>query len=75
MRTFFMAILGFVIGSVGSVFVLFLAYILFTVVTDFHDFEGATAMGMASFVAPVVALAGGIGGAVLLPQMTRPRNS
>jgi hypothetical protein len=70
-----MAILGFVLGSVGAAFLLFLGYILFTVITDFHDFEGATAMGMATFVMPVVALVGGIAGAVFLPQITRPRRA
>jgi hypothetical protein len=62
-----------VVGTVGAVFLLFFGYIVFTLVTGVEDFEGATAMGLATFAAPVVALAGGVAGAVLLVVATRPR--
>jgi hypothetical protein len=73
MRAILMGILGLVVGSVGSVFVLFFGYILFILVTGYEDFEGATAMGMAAFVAPLVALIGGIAGAALFVGLSRPR--
>jgi len=73
MRAILMGILGFVVGSVGAVFIGLFGYILFTVVTGFEDFEGATSMGLATFVAPVVALVGGIAGAALFVQLSRPR--
>lgn len=73
MRAVLMAILGFVVGAVGAVFLLFFGYIVFTLVTGFEDFEGATSMGLATFVAPVVALLGGIVCAALLVQVSRPR--
>jgi hypothetical protein len=73
MRAVLMAILGFVVGAVGAVFLLFFGYIVFTLVTGFEDFEGATSMGLATFIAPVVALVGGVVGAALLVQASRPR--
>ena len=74
MRTVLLALLGFVLGAVGSVFLLFFGYIVFTLVTDYHDFEGATAMGLFS-MSPVIALIGAIAGAIVLPQITRRKPS
>src|SRR5690606_14973269 len=46
MRAVLMGMLGFVIGSAGSLVTLLLGYGIFSALTDFHDFEGATAMGL-----------------------------
>ena len=70
-----MAILGFLAGSIGAVIVLFVGYLLFTVITDYHDFEGATAMGIATVAMPLAALLGGIAGAIGLPILTRRRQA
>ncbi len=72
MRAFLMGTLGFILGSVGSVIALLLGYGIFMAVTDYHDFEGATAMGLAS-MSPVVALIFGIIGAALFVQISKPR--
>ena len=68
MRGFVFGLLGFVVGLVVSVLVVFFGYVAFTVITDYHDFEGAGAMGMAFFWAPAAGLLGGIVGAFLLVQ-------
>lgn len=60
MRSFLFGLLGFFVGLVATVFLVFGGYIAFTVVTGYHDFEGATAMGMASmlfFLGPVGGIA------------------
>lgn len=67
MRAFLFGVLGFLLGAVGVMLAVFFGYIVFTVVTDYHDFEGATAMGMAS-IAPVLGLVGGVIGAALFVQ-------
>ena len=70
-----MAILGFILGSVGAAILLFLGYIIVTTATNYHDFEGATAMGFVFTILPIGALIGGIAGAILLPRLTRPRRA
>ena len=72
MRAVLMGILGFVVGSAGSLIVLLLGYGIFSAVTDYHDFEGTTAMGLA-YMSPVIALICGIIGAALFVQVSRPR--
>lgn len=72
MHAVLMGILGFVAGAVIAVTALLLGYIVFLAITDYHDFEGATAMGLAA-VSPVVGLVGGIVGAVLFVRIFRPR--
>lgn len=67
MRAVLFGILGFVLGLVGVTLAVFFGYIAFTVVTDYHDFEGATAMGVAT-MAPVFGLIGGVIGAALFVQ-------
>lgn len=67
-----MAILGFFLGSIGAPLLLFFAYIIFILVTGYEDFEGATAMGLATFVMPASALVGGIAlGAIFARLGTR----
>jgi hypothetical protein len=68
-----MAILGFVLGSVGAALVLFLGYILVTTMTNYHDFEGTTAMGFAFVIMPIAAVAGGVAGAVFFAHLAKPR--
>jgi hypothetical protein len=65
-----MAILGFVLGLILAPLLFFFCYVVFVAVTGYEDFEGATAMGLATFVLPLVAMIGGIGGAILLPRLT-----
>jgi len=72
MRAVLMGILGFLLGSVGSLIVLLLGYGIFSAATDYHDFEGATAMGLA-YISPVIALVCGVAGAALFVQISRPR--
>ena len=72
MRAFVLGILGFVVGAAVSLLALLLAYVVFVEVTDYHDFEGATAMGLAA-VSPVVGLVGGIVGVALFVRSFRPR--
>lgn len=74
MRAVLMGIFGFLVGSLGTVLVIFFSYLGFTVATDFHDFEGATAMGLAS-IAPLAGLVGGLAGAVLFVLLSRRRRS
>lgn len=73
MRSILLAVAGFVVGTIAGVVLVFAAYILFIVVTQYNDFEGATSMGIATFVAPVGALVGGVVGAVMmLRRVNRP---
>ena len=69
-----MAILGFVLGSFGAALIMFLGYILVTTITNYHDFEGTTAMGFAFVVMPVAAVAGGVAGAAFFVHLARPRS-
>ena len=73
MRAVLMGSLGFVIGLVGTPLLLLIGYGIFMAVTGYHDCEGATAMGLATFVAPFAALVGGIGMAALFVHISRPR--
>ncbi len=74
MRAFLFGLLGFVVGAVVAALAVFFGYVAFTVVTDYHDFEGAGAMGLAFFWAPAAALLGGIVAAILFVQwFGRPR--
>lgn len=73
MRAVLMGILGFVIGLVGTPLLLLIGYGIFMAVTAYHDFEGATAMGLATFVAPFAALVGGSGMAAFFVHISRPR--
>ena len=70
-----MAILGFLLGSFGAAFVVFLGYVLVTTITNYHDFEGTTAMGFAFVVMPIVAVAGGVAGAVFFAHLAKPRRA
>lgn len=72
MRAVLMGIFGFILGAAGSLVALLLGYGIFSAVTDYHDFEGATAMGLAS-LAPLVALGCGIAVAAYFVTLTRPR--
>jgi len=47
------AVLAFLAGLIGGYALVLGGYIFFTVLFDYHDFEGAAAMGVAFFVAPV----------------------
>lgn len=62
MRAAAFGVLGFLVGLVLTVLAVFFGYIAFTVITGYHDFEGATAMGMAT-IAPFLGIMGGIAGA------------
>jgi ABC-type spermidine/putrescine transport system permease subunit II len=64
MRSFLFGLLGFVIGLVVTTLAVFFGYVAFTEITGYHDFEGATAMGMAT-LAPLAGLVGGVVGAFL----------
>jgi len=72
MRAVLMGILGFIIGSAGSLIVLLIGYGVFMAVTDYHDFEGTTAMGLA-YMSPVLALICGIAVAALFVYISKPR--
>ncbi len=67
MRAVLFGMLGFVVGLVATTLAVFFAYVAFTVITGYHDFEGATAMGMAT-IAPAIGLIGGVIGAALFVQ-------
>lgn len=67
MRAFLFGFLGFLVGLIGVTLAIFFGYIAFTMITGYHDFEGATAMGVAA-MAPVFGLIGGIIGAALFVQ-------
>jgi ABC-type spermidine/putrescine transport system permease subunit II len=64
MRSFLFGLLGFVVGLVVTTLAVFFGYVAFTELAGYHDFEGATAMGMAT-VAPIIGIVGGIAGAFL----------
>jgi hypothetical protein len=72
MRAVLMGILGFILGSAGSLIALLLGYGVFVAVTDYHDFEGGTAISLA-YMSPVVALICGIIGAAFFVQISKPR--
>jgi hypothetical protein len=64
MRGFLFGVLGFLVGLVATTLAVFFSYVALTALTDYHDFEGATAMGMAT-IAPFTGLIGGAIGAAL----------
>jgi hypothetical protein len=57
-------ILGFVVGFVVGAVAVLIVYLIATTVFGFHDFEGATAMGLVT-IAPLAGLLGGGIGAAL----------
>ena len=54
--------------------VLLIGYGVFMEVTDYHDFEGTTAMGLA-YMSPVLALICGIAVAALFVYISKPRRT
>lgn len=67
LRTVLAFLGGALVGYAASI----AAYVAYTEIADFHDREGAAAMGVAFFFGPVVALACGIAAAVWAARRRR----
>ncbi len=63
-RTVVVDILGFIAGAIATYAVVLFGTLLVWDLTGVHDRDGGGAMGLAFVIAPVVALLGGVAGAV-----------
>ncbi len=67
LRTFVIAVLGFIVGAVLTYLVVVIGTTIVWDVFDVHDQDGGGAMALGLVIGPFVALLGGIASAFLLP--------
>jgi hypothetical protein len=75
MRTFLYSLLGFVGGLVLGYAGILFGWIAYADVTDYFDFEGASAMGVAFGVAPAGGVLCGLVAALWLGRASRRQGS
>lgn len=63
LRILLSAVLGGIAGAIALPLAVFFGYVAIAKLIDYHDFEGATGMGVLSLM-PVVGLIGGVVGAI-----------
>ncbi len=74
LRTFVLAVLGFVAGTVATYFIVLIGGILLWAFLGVHDQDGGGSMALGLIIGPFFALIGGVVGAFLLPAWIARRS-